>query len=59
MESYYAITGGRYKKLLVNTDLSVGGIALKCGYDNAYYFSNAFQHQTAYRLSEYKKINRI
>ncbi len=47
------------KQLLLNTDLTVGEIAYKCGYENIYYFSNAFKTITNISPSRYRIENKI
>ena len=47
----------RAKQLLIENDITVGEAAEKCGYSNAYYFSNAFKKVTGMSPSEYKKKN--
>lgn len=44
------------KQLLTETTLSVGEIALQCGYDNVYYFSNHFKRATGLSPTNYRKL---
>lgn len=41
-----ALRINRAKELLSNTDFSVGQVAELCGFENVYYFSNAFKKET-------------
>ena len=43
------------KQLLKTTSYSIGEIALKCGFDNAYYFSTAFKKIEKVSPKEYRK----
>ncbi len=45
------------KELLINTKLSCNEIAIKCGYDNAYYFSNFFKKNAGMSPIKYRKNN--
>lgn len=47
------------KQLLVETSLSVTQIAEKCGYQDVYYFSNAFRKNTGISPSTFRKSPRI
>ena len=59
-KEYLTVTRINYaKQLLLNTDLTVGEIAYKCGYENIYYFSNAFKNINGIRPSDYRKDNKI
>ena len=44
------------KILLKDSPLSIGEIALQCGYDNVYYFSNHFKHASGISPSGYRKL---
>ena len=46
----------RAKHLLTETSLPVSDIARRCGYENQFYFCNAFKKQTGTTPSEYRKI---
>ena len=46
------------KELLSATDCSISQIAEDCGFDNVYYFSNAFKKETGMTPSAYRKLNR-
>ena len=46
---------GRARDLLKNTDLPIGEIAIKSGFDNIYYFSNAFKKRVHLSPKEYRK----
>ena len=43
------------KKLLSDTQLSVGQIAEECGYENTYYFSNTFKKEVGTSPSKYRQ----
>lgn len=45
------------KQLLRDTDLPVGEIAQRCGFENVYYFSNFFKRLSGVRPSDYRKLN--
>lgn len=45
----------RAKGLLLEGELSVGEIALQCGYANAYYFTNAFHRYTGMSPTAFRK----
>lgn len=47
------------KILLRDTDLTVSQIALQCGFENVYYFSNYFRKYTGTTPSQYRKNNRL
>lgn len=47
------------KSLLSGTSRSVGEIATAVGFENCYYFSNAFKQETGHSPSEYRKLNSI
>lgn len=47
------------KRLLLQTNMSISKIAEECGYDNMYYFSNAFKKTTGVRPTEYRLNNTI
>lgn len=49
----------RAKELLLCTEDSVSEIALCCGYENVYYFSNAFKKQTGAGPTEYRKTHSL
>ena len=42
------------KKLLLTTTYKVGEIALKCGFENAYYFSTAFKKSENLSPKQYR-----
>ena len=42
-------------ELLISSDLSVGEIATLCGYENLYYFSNAFKKQYGISPTKFRK----
>ncbi len=44
------------KLLLRDSSLAVGDIALQCGFDNVYYFSNCFKRATGLSPSGYRKL---
>lgn len=43
------------KELLAGSSLSVGQIAERCGYENVYYFSNAFKKETGLSPRNYRQ----
>jgi len=43
------------KTMLSETSLSIGEIALLCGFENLYYFSNAFKKSTGFSPSAFRK----
>ena len=45
----------RAEALLCSTDYTLGHIASICGYDNAFYFSNAFKKENGISPKEYRK----
>ena len=45
----------RAKQLLVETDLPIREIAIACGFDNEFYFSNVFKKQTALSPSAFRR----
>ncbi len=47
------------KDLLSNTSLPIGEIAERVGFDNCYYFSNAFKRETALSPSAYRRTYTI
>lgn len=47
------------KKLLLQTDLNLTRIAEECGYENMYYFSNAFKKCTGIPPSLFRSQNRL
>ena len=47
------------KLLLTDSDLSVSEIAVKCGFDNVYYFSNRFKKSTGMSPSQYRNNFRL
>ncbi|MBQ4322702.1 MAG: helix-turn-helix transcriptional regulator [Clostridia bacterium] len=47
------------KLQLTQTPYSVGQIALHCGFDNSFYFCNAFKKRFAMTPTQYRKANRI
>lgn len=47
------------KDLLMNSNISIGEIALQCGYDNVYYFSNTFKKHTGISPLKYKNRFRL
>lgn len=55
LEYLISIRMARGKQLLRNTTLPIGEIARQCGFDNVYYFSNAFKHVTGVSPSAYRK----
>lgn len=57
MEYLSAIRLARSKQLLRDTILPVGEVALRCGFENVYYFSNFFKRMTGVRPSVYRKLN--
>lgn len=59
MEYLTHIRMNRSRQLLRDTALSVGEIALCCGYENVYYFSNVFKAQTGIRPSDYRKLHAL
>lgn len=44
------------KQLLTDTTLSIGEIALQCGFENVYYFSNHFKRATGLSPTSYRKL---
>lgn len=50
---------GRAKTLLTDTDDPVGNIAVSCGFENRYYFSNAFKKVCGVSPSAYRKQFRL
>jgi len=44
------------KRLLKDTALPIGEIALQCGFENVYYFSNCFKRSTGISPSGYRKL---
>ena len=57
MEYLSSIRVTHSKQLLRDTDLPVGEIARRCGFENVYYFSNFFKRMTGVRPSVYRKLN--
>ena len=47
------------KQLLCDTDLTMAEIAVRCGFSNAYFFSNTFKKQAQVAPSEYRKRRKI
>ena len=45
--------------LLANTEIPISKIAQMCGYDNIYYFSNAFYKKNGVRPTEYRQLNKV
>lgn len=43
------------QKLLTQTEQSIGEISSKCGFDNVYYFSNAFKKRVGLSPKDYRK----
>ena len=46
-------------KLLANSEIPIAKIASMCGYDNIYYFSNAFYKQNGIRPTKYRQLNKV
>lgn len=57
MEYLGSIRLSHSKQLLRDTSLPISEIALRCGFENVYYFSNFFKRVTGVRPSEYRKLN--
>ena len=57
MEYLTAIRLTNAKQLLRDTSLPIGEVALRCGFENVYYFSNFFKRMTGVRPSAYRKLN--
>lgn len=49
----------RAKELLCERDLPIAEVGALCGYENPYYFSNAFLKQTGMRPKDYRRQFRI
>lgn len=47
------------KEQLSDTPYSVGQIAYHCGFDNPFYFCNAFKKRFGMTPSQYRKLNRV
>ncbi len=47
------------KKLLMNTDYSIGQIAEKCGFANMYYFSNSFKKNVGISPQKFRMNTRL
>ena len=47
------------KQLLIGTAHPISEIAAAVGFENCYYFSNAFKKQTGLSPSDYRKKNSI
>jgi AraC-like DNA-binding protein len=48
----------RCKSLLLSTDMSMSEIAAECGFENPYYFSNAFRRHTGVSPTKYRMARR-
>ena len=59
MEHLTHIRISHARRLLRDTLHSVSEIALCCGYENVYYFSNVFKQQTGMRPTDYRKFHRL
>jgi len=56
MEYLTALRISQGKRLLKDTLLPVGEIAVLCGFENVYYFSNRFKHATGLSPMAYRKM---
>lgn len=48
----------RAKRLLENTEMQIGDIAIECGYSNGSHFMRQFRQKTGVTAMEYRKVSR-
>lgn len=56
VEYLLAVRLSQSKRLLRDTNLSVGQVAERCGFENVYYFSNFFKRSTGETPTNYRKL---